>query len=264
MRILIFATVRKDQHRYCIEIAYKGSNYHGWQIQDNAVTVQELIDKALTTILRQEVKTTGCGRTDTGVHARQLFAHFDLEESNSTLDVFQIKNSLNSILPIDITVKDLFPVEPDFHARFDAVSRSYEYHVHFGKNPFLNGFSWQLRELPDVDKMNEAAQIMKEYRDFSCFSKSHTQVHTNNCDIYMAEWKWIADDRLVFFISANRFLRNMVRAIVGTLISIGNDSKKPAESIRQIIESKNRSLAGTSVPACGLYLTKVRYKDIEI
>jgi len=255
--------VRKDQQRYCVEIAYKGCNYHGWQVQDNAISVQELVDKALATVLREEVKTVGCGRTDTGVHAKQLFAHFDLEDRNEALDIPRIQNGLNSLLPSDIVIKNLFLVAPDFHARFDAISRSYEYHVHFGKNPFLNEFSWQLRDRPNVDKMNAAAKIMTEYQDFSCFSKSHTQVFTNNCDIYHAEWKCIAEDRLIFYITANRFLRNMVRAIVGTLVSLGRDPEKPAESIREIIESKNRSLAGASVPACGLYLTRVSYNDME-
>lgn len=254
--------MRKDHQRYCIEIAYKGSDYHGWQIQENAVSVQELVDKALATVLRQEIKTVGCGRTDTGVHARQLFAHFDLARQVKGVDLSRIQNGINSLLPADITVKNFFHVASDFHARFDAVSRSYEYHIHFDKNPFLHEFSWQLRDKPDVEKMNQAAKIMKEYKDFSCFSKSHTQVFTNNCDIYHAEWKWLAGDRLVFYITANRFLRNMVRAIVGTLISIGSDPNNSIESIRQIIESKNRSLAGTSVPACGLYLTEVNYENI--
>lgn len=256
--------MRDEHQRYCIEIAYKGTAYHGWQIQENAVSVQELVDKALTTILRQHIKTVGCGRTDTGVHARQLFAHFDTHHGQTDkLDIARVLNGLNSLLPNDIVIKDFFSVASDFHARFDAISRSYEYHIHFGKNPFLQGFSWQLRDRPDVGRMNAAAEIMMTYRDFSCFSKSHTQVYTNNCEITYAKWLWEADDVLVFYISANRFLRNMVRAIVGTLISIGNDSTKSADSIREIIESKNRSLAGTSVPACGLYLTKVSYKDIE-
>lgn len=260
--ILIFAIVKIDHQRYCIEIAYKGSVYHGWQIQENAASVQEFVDKALSTILRQEVKTLGCGRTDTGVHARQLFAHFDLLQPMVSIDIPRILNGVNSLLPTDIVIKDFFPVAADFHARFDAISRSYEYHIHFGKNPFLHEFSWQLRDKPDVEKMNKAAAIMMEYQDFSCFSKSHTQVFTNNCDIYHAEWNWLTDDRLVFYITANRFLRNMVRAIVGTLIAIGTDPESSIDSIRNIIASKNRSRAGMSVPACGLYLTEVRYKDI--
>lgn len=255
--------MREDHQRYCIEIAYKGTDYHGWQIQENAVSVQELVDKALTTILRQDIKTVGCGRTDTGVHAKQLFAHFDVRAQIDRLDIPRIQNGLNSLLPNDIVIKDFFLVAPDFHARFDAISRSYEYHIHFGKNPFLKEFSWQLRDKPDVEKMNAAADIMMTYQDFSCFSKSRTQVFTNNCEISYAKWQWEAEDILVFYISANRFLRNMVRAIVGTLISIGSDPEKSIDSIRKIIESKNRSLAGTSVPACGLYLTEVNYKNIE-
>ena len=249
--------------RFFIEIAYHGANYHGWQVQDNAITVQELIDKALSTLLRKRITTLGCGRTDTGVHAKQLFAHFDCLETDINEQYNQLLKGLNALLPKDIAIKEIFRVPSDFHARFDAISRSYEYHIHFHKDPFLNGLSWQLRDKPDVIAMNKAAEIMMEYRDFSCFSKSHTQVMTNNCEIYNAEWKWLGNDRLVFYITANRFLRNMVRAIVGTLIEIGLN-KKNIESIRTTIESKDRSVAGVSVPACGLYLTEVKYPNKEI
>jgi len=253
--------VEDNNQRYLIEIAYLGANYHGWQIQENAVTVQQLIDSALSALLRSEIKTLGCGRTDTGVHAKQLFAHFDCPLiENQKYE--QILKGANAILPNDIVIKRIFPVSNSFHARFDAISRSYEYHVHFQKNPFLNGFSWQVRDVPNVENMNEAAKIMMEYQDFSCFSKAHTQVLTNNCEIYSAKWKLLNGEQLVFYISANRFLRNMVRAIVGTLIEIGQ-GKKTVESIRTTIESKNRSVAGMSVPACGLYLTEVKYPDLK-
>lgn len=254
--------MRSGNQRCFIEIAYHGGKYHGWQLQKNAVTVQEILDRALSTLLRKDIKTLGCGRTDTGVHAKQLFAHFDC----LTVDVDQkyesLSKSLNAILPKDIAVRRLFPVAHDLHARFDAISRSYEYHIHFQKDPFLNGLSWQLRDYPDLLKMNAAAKIMMEYNDFSCFSKSHTQVSTNLCEIYLAEWSQVENGSMVFNITANRFLRNMVRAIVGTLLEIGFD-KNSVESIRSTIESKNRSVAGVSVPAEGLYLTEVKYPGLN-
>ena len=186
--------VENKNQRYLIEIAYQGANYHGWQVQENAITVQELIDSALSALLRFDIKTLGCGRTDTGVHAKQLFAHFDcplIEPQEYEL----VLKGANAILPHDIVVKRIFQVPDSFHARFDAILRSYEYHVHFQKDPFLNGFSWQVRDMPSINNMNEAAKIMMEYRDFSCFSKAHTQVLTNNCEIYRAEWKLLNDER---------------------------------------------------------------------
>ena len=265
-----------EKQRYFIELAYDGSNYHGWQVQPNALTVQEVLDNALTTVLRQPIVTTGCGRTDTGVHARQFFAHFDVESivdsplsiagMGNTMDyrLWTIDqktiNSINAVLPYDIGIKRVIEVHPDAHARFDATLRSYEYHVHFGKDPFKVNRSWELRDRPDIDLMNTAAQMLLAYTDFSCFSKSNTQTFTNNCKISRAEWVEI-DGGLVFHISADRFLRNMVRAIVGTLMAIGRKEIVP-EGIREIIASKNRSNAGTSVPACGLYLTEVKYDYI--
>ena len=242
--------------RFFIELSYDGTNYHGWQIQPNAVGVQEVLNKALSTILRQPVETLGCGRTDTGVHAKQFFAHFDavLKSGNKINDTIR---SLNSVLPADIAIKNIFPVAADAHARFDATLRSYEYHIHFNKDPFKNGYSWLLRDEPDMELMNEAAKIIMEYTDFSCFSKSNTQVKTNNCKISNAEWVKTSEE-IVFRISADRFLRNMVRAIVGTLLQVGRHEIEPWE-VRTIIQSKNRSKAGTSVPACGLYLTQVKY-----
>ena len=251
-----------ENQRYFIELSYDGTNYHGWQTQPNAVAVQEVLDKALTTVLRQPIETLGCGRTDTGVHAKEFFAHFTPQSSEGgTFDEAGLKNlvrSLNSILPHDIAIKNIIPVHADAHARFDATLRSYQYHIHFNKDPFKNNYSWLLRDVPDLELMNEAAGIIMEYIDFSCFSKSNTQVFTNNCKISRAEWVKLDDDGIVFHISADRFLRNMVRAIVGTLIMIGRKEIAP-EAVRAIIESKNRSNAGTSVPACGLYLTEVKY-----
>lgn len=271
-----------EKQRYFIELSFDGTNYHGWQIQKNAVSVQEVLNEKLSVILREPIETTGCGRTDTGVHAREFFAHFDAEKSIvdgpwsmdknkdevitnrkeasmdyglSTMDNFL--RSVNSILPKDIAVKRIFAVAPDAHARFDAKLRTYEYHIHFNKDPFKNGYSWELRDQPDLALMNKAAGIIKEYTDFSCFSKSNTQVKTNICKISAAEWL-VCGDGIIFRISADRFLRNMVRAIVGTLIMVGKKEIEP-EAVREIIESKNRSKAGMSVPACGLYLTEVVY-----
>ncbi|MBD1392761.1 tRNA pseudouridine(38-40) synthase TruA [Mucilaginibacter glaciei] len=242
--------------RYFIELSYDGTNYHGWQVQQNAVSVQEILNKALSTLLRQPIETTGCGRTDTGVHAKEYFAHLDVEPIGDR--PYEIdKRSFNSLLPYDIAIKNIIPVDPGAHARFDATLRSYEYHIHFDKNPFLNNYSWLTRDVPDLDLMNKAAAIVMEYTDFSCFSKSNTQVKTNNCKIAKAFWQQ-TENGIVFKISADRFLRNMVRAIVGTLIMVGKGEIHP-ESIRTIIASKNRSNAGMSVPACGLYLTEVKY-----
>jgi tRNA pseudouridine38-40 synthase len=260
-----------QQQRYFIELAYDGTNYHGWQIQPNAITVQEMLNKALSTLLRQPIETLGCGRTDTGVHAKQFYAHVDVapqppkggaEDAGQNSPFRGLGGislaGLNALLPYDIAVSRIIPVDAEAHARFDATLRSYEYHVHFQKDPFKTKYSWLLRDVPDIDLMNEGAEILMEYTDFSCFSKSNTQVFTNNCKISHAEWVENADDSLTFHISADRFLRNMVRAIVGTMMMIGKKEIEP-KAIRQIIESKNRSKAGTSVPACGLYLTEVVY-----
>ena len=247
-----------EKQRYFIELAYDGTYYHGWQVQPNAVTVQEVLNEALYTILREPVETTGCGRTDTGVHARDFFAHFDSQSLvNGHLSLVKVADSLNAILPKTIAIKRIIPVNAEAHARFDAISRSYEYHVHFEKDPFKINHSWKLRDKPDIALMNAAAKIIMEHTDFSCFSKSNTQTFTNNCKITRAEWVY-SEHCLVFHISADRFLRNMVRAVVGTLMLVGRKEIKP-EDVRAIIESKNRSNAGTSVPACGLYLTEVKY-----
>ncbi len=247
--------------RYFLELAYDGTRYHGWQMQPNAVSVQQKLNEALAILLRQPVETTGAGRTDTGVHARQLFVHFDDENAKVKSQKSKLLSGLNALLPHDIAVKRIIEVAPGAHARFDATLRSYEYHIHFDKDPFKVNYSWQLRDRPDVALMNKAAQIMTEYTDFGCFSKSNTQVMTNNCQISRAEWTEQPDGSLIFHISANRFLRNMVRAIVGTLLMVGRHEIMP-EDVRAIVESKNRSNAGTSVPACGLYLTEVRYPYI--
>ena len=255
-----FVNVDQQMLRYFLEIAYKGTHYHGWQIQDNALSVQEKLNDALAILLRDPVETIGAGRTDTGVHARQLYVHFD-SDAKILREADRFVRSLNALLPHDIAALRLISVDNDAHARFDATKRSYEYRVHFRKDPFLQEFSWQIRDRPAIDQMNQAANFLLGKKDFSCFSKSNTQVFTNICDIHRAEWE-PRGEQLVFHISADRFLRNMVRAIVGTLMEIGL-GKQPVEHIKEVIKSKNRSQAGTSVPACGLYLTEVVYPYIE-
>lgn len=250
-----------DKQRYFIELSYNGNNYHGWQTQPNAVAVQQVLDKALSTVLRQPIETLGCGRTDTGVHAKEFFAHLDVVPGSWLMDHGAFLRSINSVLPHDIAIKSIFPVDAEAHARFDATLRSYQYHIHFNKNPFKHNYSWLLRDVPDLNLMNQAATIIMEHTDFSCFSKSNTQVATNNCKITRAEWVWADDGSIIFHISADRFLRNMVRAVVGTLMMVGKKEITP-ETVRDIIESKNRSNAGASVPACGLYLTKVQYSPL--
>ena len=253
--------MEKIKQRFFLKLAYDGTNYHGWQMQQNAVTVQQRLNESLQVITRQPIETIGAGRTDTGVHAKQLFAHFDSEKATWMVNKKRFLLSLNSLLPPDISVQDILEVAPDAHARFDATLRSYEYHIHFEKNPFLVNQSWFLRDYPSIELMNEAANLLVGTKDFSCFSKSNTQVFTNICTITRAEWA--TNDRgIVFHISANRFLRNMVRAIVGTLLEIGL-GKKTIGYIHQVLASQNRSEAGTSVPAHGLFLTKISYPYIE-
>jgi tRNA pseudouridine38-40 synthase len=245
-----------QSNRYFIEFSYKGTHYHGWQVQENAHTVQEQLEKALSLILRHPIETLGAGRTDTGVHAKQMFAQFD---TAADFDKDQLHYQLNSLLPNDIAVKNVISVHPEAHARFDAISRSYEYHICREKNPFLQEFAWFVFQDLNIKLMNDAAKILFDYIDFSSFSKSRTQTFTNNCAITEAIWKEDGE-KLVFHITANRFLRNMVRAIVGTLIEIGS-GKLTNEDFKKIIESKNRSNAGVSVPAHGLYLTKIIYPE---
>lgn len=242
--------------RYFLELAYFGKAYHGWQNQPNAVTVQQKIEIALGVVFQQKTHIVGAGRTDTGVHAQQIFAHFDADKQLEK-NIFLFK--MNSLLPPDIAVKDVFEVKSDAHARFDALSRSYEYHIIQSKDPFLGDRSYYLKNKLDLDKMNKAAEILKDYINFKCFSKSKTDVKTYNCKITEAIWK-DENEVLVFYISSDRFLRNMVRAIVGTLLEIGF-GKQPVENMHQIIKSKDRSKAGASVPAKALYLTQVIYPE---
>lgn len=249
-----------DSKRYFIELSYDGTAYHGWQTQPNGITVQECLDKALSVYFRQEIVSLGCGRTDAGVHATQFFAHFDVVDQTEN-KVIKATTGLNALLPYTIAIKRIFAVANDAHARFDATARAYNYHIHFDKDPFKIDRSWLYKGTLDVELMNQAAQVLFNYTDFSCFSKSNTQTFTNNCKIMAANFK-VTQDGLVFAIKADRFLRNMVRAIVGTLILVGKKDIGVNE-VAKIIEGKSRSKAGQSVPACGLYLVKVEYPFVN-
>ncbi|WP_281633310.1 tRNA pseudouridine(38-40) synthase TruA [Flavobacterium luteolum] len=243
--------------RYFIQFAYNGTHYHGWQIQPNASSVQETLNKAFSVLLNETISIMGAGRTDTGVHASEMYGHFDTEK---TLDIPVLVYKLNSYLPKDIAIFDIIPVRDDAHCRFDATKRTYEYHINTIKNPFLQELSWYVTQQLDVDLMNEAAQILLKHTDFQCFSKVNTDVNTFDCTIFEAYWKQ-ENGKLIFTISANRFLRNMVRAIVGTLINIGL-KKITLTDFENIIASKSREKAGFSVPAHGLYLTNIYYDYI--
>lgn len=245
--------------RYFLKFSYNGTKYHGWQIQPNAVSVQEVLTSTMSTIFGHKITLTGAGRTDTGVHAREMFAHFDLD---AILEVPLTIFKINALLPADIAIIDMICVHDNAHARFDAKKRTYQYHVHTNKNPFLDGISWYYRTPLDIMLMNKAAEILLKYTDFESFSKTNTDVNTYNCTIYEAFWT-TQNGELVFTISADRFLRNMVRAIVGTLINVGLKKITIAE-FATIIDSKNRTKAGFSVPACGLFLTKIKYDYIEV
>lgn len=241
--------------RYFIELSYHGKNYHGWQKQANEISVQETLEKTLSVLLKEEVSVIGCGRTDAGVHAKQFFLHFDYERE---IDKEKLKYKLNSFLPDDIAIFQLSQVNDEAHARFNAVSRSYQYIISLEKNVFETDLSLYLyKSTISIEKMNEAAKMMMEYTDFKCFSRSKTDVKTYNCTITEAYWER-DENRLVFYISSNRFLRNMVRAIVGTLLEVGNGRMTLSEFI-DVIESRDRTRAGASVKAKGLYLTRVVY-----
>jgi len=242
-------------NRYFIKLAYKGTNYHGWQIQPNANTVQHEVNQSLSTLLGVEIQCTGCGRTDTGVHASEFYAHFDLEKTIENTQETTYK--LNGCLPLDIAILKIFQVNEDTHTRFDAIDRTYTYRISRKKNPFNQDYAYYLYGDLNIEAMQNAAKIIMEYTDFSCFSKSGTQNKTNDCTIKAAHWKEKSNE-LIFTITANRFLRNMVRAIVGTMIEMGKGRCNEIQ-LRNIIESKDRSSAGYSVPAHGLYLTKIEY-----
>lgn len=245
-------------HRYFLQLSYKGTTYHGWQVQENAITVQQVLNKKLSIILQEEIQTIGAGRTDKGVHAEYFMLHFDTEKPITDSTLFLDK--MNKVLPRDIAVYYLLKVQDEANTRFDALSRTYEYRITRKKNPFLTYLSWYYRVSLNVDLMNQAAKALFEYQDFTSFSKTGTQVKTNNCKIYEAQWFETDSHLLIFRIKADRFLRNMVRAITGTLIDVGREKLSLAE-FRKIIESKNRSNAGFSVPAHGLFLTDIEYPE---
>ncbi len=240
--------------RYFIRFSYFGKAYHGWQNQPNAITVQEVLERSLSTLLRQQLEVVGAGRTDAGVHAKEMYAHFDTEHITDTQE---LSRRLNSYLPEDIAILEIVPVAAEAHARFDAVERTYEYWVVQGKDPFYSETAHGVKKPLNIEAMNEAAEFLLSHTDFECFSKSNTDVKTFICHIKKAIWEK-QGDKLIFTITADRFLRNMVRAIVGTLLDVGLGKMEP-EGINAIIQSKNRSKAGVSVPAKGLYLTKVLY-----
>lgn len=247
--------------RYFITISFSGGRYHGWQVQPNGISVQETLSRALSTQLREEVVVTGAGRTDAGVHARMMVAHFD---SSAPVDCGQLVYKLNKLLPRDIAVSTVEPVADDMHARFSATARTYHYYVHTRKDAFLEGRSWMVTFPLDFERMNEAAAVLAEYEDFTSFSKVDTDAKTNLCHITEARWsrvKFSETDTVpvwCFTVTSNRFLRNMVRAIVGTLVEVGR-GRMTVEDFRQVIERRDRCQAGESVPACGLYLWDIRY-----
>lgn len=241
--------------RYFIYFSYNGAAYVGWQMQPNGLSVQEVMQQAFSTVLRDEIEIVAAGRTDAGVHAKRMVAHADMDISPFSPSDFIGK--MNSFLPGDIAVSNILEVKPDAHARFDAVSRRYEYHLITEKNVFLNEYAMRVFHPLDFEAMNRAAETLFNYIDFTSFSKLHTDVKTNNCKIIHAQWTF-EKDRWVFTIEANRFLRNMVRAIVGTLLEVGR-GKMNVEEFKQVIEAKNRCKAGISVPGKGLYLVNVEY-----
>jgi tRNA pseudouridine38-40 synthase len=242
--------------RYFLDISYRGTSFSGWQSQKNARSVQEEIEKSLKLLFRQEISILGSGRTDAGVHAFQQIAHFDSDEIK---DISLIKHKLNAMLDSDISINKLFPVKEEKHARFDAIARTYIYLIHQHKNPFKKDLSYFFSPQIDVELINRASEIIRGHQNFECFSKVHTEVNHFNCDIYEAHWMEDAGEH-VFRIKANRFLRGMVRAVVGTLLDIGL-KKITLEDLKKILDSKDRSKAGRAVPPDGLYLTKVDYPD---
>ncbi len=242
--------------RYFIEISYNGKAYHGWQNQPKAISVQEVIEKALSVLLKKATPIVGAGRTDAGVHASQMFAHFDFDKEINTTDLVY---KLNSYLPLDIAISDIFKVSNTIHARFDALSRTYLYRIALTKNVFNYNAAYYVKQALHVEQMQEATKILFQYNDFQCFSKVNTDVKTYYCNIMEAKW-FVVDNELRFIIKADRFLRNMVRAVVGTMINVGL-GKLNTHELHDIIASKDRGKAGFSVPAHALYLTAVNYPN---
>ncbi len=239
--------------RFLLELSYNGTNYQGWQVQPNGTTIQGVLNNAISVIMRQGIETLGCGRTDAGVHARQYFAQFDCDYD---LPETFLK-SLNGILPYDIAVHSVRLVAPDFNVRFSAISRTYEYCITFEKNPFCQNFATRWYNTLDIAAMDKACELMLGVRDFGCFSKTNSDVQHYMCNLMAARW-YYRNDLLIFEVTANRFLRSMVRAMVGTLVQVG-EGKIDLEKFAEILESKDRKMAGESVPACGLYLVGIEY-----
>ncbi len=246
--------------RYFIYLSYDGAAYHGWQIQPNGASVQETIQKALTTLLRQPIEIVGAGRTDAGVNARSMAAHFDTPNGEPIEDTTLLVNKLNRILPQDIAIQRIIRVKDDAHARFDATARTYKYYIATAKSPFNRHYSYRFPQPLDFALMNEAAKHLFDYTDFTSFSKLHTDTKTNNCKIMFAEWSQLSETEWVFTVKADRFLRNMVRAIVGTLLDVGR-GKLSIEGFCKTIEKKDRCSAGSSVPGNALFLEAVDYDN---
>ena len=242
--------------RYFIHLSYDGSRYHGWQIQPNGISIEGEIERCLSTLLGAPVDIVGAGRTDAGVHARHMVAHFDVEEP--VADTSQLTYKLNRMLPPDIRIEKTESVPDDMHARFSAKWRTYHYYLSLKPTPFNRHYTWLCHYDLDFPLMNEAARMLMEYKDFACFCKSHTDVKTTLCDVVQAEWIKIGDYDWVFVIKANRFLRNMVRAVVGTLVEVGRH-RMTLEQFRSVIEGKSRCQAGESMPANALFLEEITY-----
>ncbi|MDR3119194.1 MAG: tRNA pseudouridine(38-40) synthase TruA [Mediterranea sp.] len=244
--------------RYFIYLGYDGANYHGWQMQPNGISLQECVMEALSTFLRKETQIVGAGRTDAGVHATLMVAHFDYE--GEPIDTALVIEKLNRMLPEDICIYRIRKVKADAHARFDAITRMYNYYVATRKTPFNHRYLYYTRSQPDIELMNKAAKTLFDYSDFTSFSKLHSNAKTNNCKIIHAEWVQQDDATQVFSIRADRFLRNMVRAIVGTILEVGY-KKITVDEFRQVIEQKDRKKAGTSAPAQALFLVDITYPE---
>ncbi len=242
--------------RYFLELAYKGTNFHGWQVQDNSSTIQGELNKVFSLILSEEITVTGAGRTDTGVHADYFVAHFDSKQE-LLQDDDKLIMKINQFLSPDIVLYTITKVVDDAHARFQAESRTYNYYVHHKKNPFNQELSWYIHRVPDYDKMNECAALLLKYSDFKSFAKLHSDVKTTMCDVRYAKWE-IKEDSAVFTITADRFLRNMVRSIVGTLLDVGY-GKLDLNGFENVVDKQDRSSAGVSVPAKGLFLSNILY-----
>ncbi|MBO4739643.1 MAG: tRNA pseudouridine(38-40) synthase TruA [Bacteroidales bacterium] len=245
--------------RYFIHLAYNGKNYFGWQRQPKDISVQEVLENDISVLLKEPISIVGAGRTDTGVHARNFYAHFDTSNDLNEQDCQHLAYKLNAFLPKDIVVFSIFKVDSQMHARFSATSRTYRYYVSTQKNPFRQDMAYSVLQALNVEQMNECCQKLLQYNDFTSFSKVHTQTNNNLCTITFAQWQRLPDNILCFEITANRFLRNMVRAIVGTLLQVGK-GKLSVDDFCRIIEQRNRNEAGESAPAHALFLEEISYQ----